>query len=247
MARFCGAFAVTLLAFTAATLAETETASATSLPPVQSVALGLNSGLAFSTVLDELGAKGTALEGNDATIRVINDYRIISDPPDRRFHRLATPRAPKLPALPSCAAIPNAEGSLCASLRTAEMAMLTDSARADTITDALLVTMNRDSTAIRARDYSAAQRQYVHFRSLHSELRRVLKSKGSNGARVAAVLRGANVSGILSSAQSAAAISAVEVNLHRARIPAARLGSLAAGALEAHETDTLESLASPKG
>ena len=212
-----------------------------------SVALGLNSGLAFSTVLNELGQDGALLESNDATARVINDYRIISDPPDHGFHRLATPRAFKRPTLPSCAAIPSAERTVCTSLRTAELKMLTDSARADAITDALLVTMNRDSTAIRAHDYSAAQRQYAHFRSLHSELRRVLKSKGSNGARVAAVLRGANVSGVLSSAQSAAAISAVEVNLHRARIPAARLGSLAAGALEAHETDTLESLASPKG
>jgi hypothetical protein len=212
-----------------------------------SLALGLNSGLAFSTVLDDLGAKGTALEGNDATIRVINDYRIINDPPDRRFHRLATPRTPKQPALPTCAAIPNADQTLCTSLRSAELAMLTDSARADAITDALLVTINRDSTAIRAHDYSAAQRQYVHFRSLHSELRKVLESKGANGTRVAAVLRGANVSGVLSSAESAAAISAIEANLRRARIPAARLGSLAGRALETRETNTLESLASPKG
>jgi hypothetical protein len=212
-----------------------------------SLALGLNSGLAFSTVLDELGQDGALLESNDATARVINDYRIISDPPDRRFHRLAKPHASKRPALPSCTAIPTAERALCTSLRTAELAMLTDSARADAITDALLVTMNRDSTAIRAHDYSAAQRQYVHFRSLHGELRKVLKSRGSNGARVAAILRGANVSGVLSSAQSAAAISAVEANLRRARVPAARLGSLVGGALEAHETDALESLASPNG
>ncbi len=212
-----------------------------------SVALGLNSGLAFSTVLNELGQDGALLESNDATARVINDYRIISDPPDHQFHRLATPRAPNRPALPSCAAIPSAERSLCTSLRTAELEMLTNSARADAITNALLVTMNRDSTAIRAHDYSAAQRQYVHFRSLHSELRKVLRSRGSNGVRVAAALRGANVSGVLSSAQSAAAISAVEANLRRARVPAARLSSLAGGAVEAHDTDALESLASPNG
>jgi hypothetical protein len=212
-----------------------------------SVALGLNSGLAFSTVLDELGAKGTALEGNDATVRVINDYRIINDPPDRHFHALAKPRAPKRPTLPSCAAIPSAERNLCASLRAALLAMLTNSARAGAITDALLVTMNRDSTAIRAHDYSAAQRQYAHFRSLHSELRRVLRSRGSSGAEVAAALRSMNVSGVLSSAQSAAAIGAVEANLARAGVPAARLGSLAKGTLEARETSALESLASPRG
>jgi hypothetical protein len=210
-----------------------------------SVALGLNSGLAFSTVLDELGQDGALLESNDATARVINDYRIINDPPDRRFRRLAKPRAPKRAALRSCTAIPSAERTLCTSLREALLAMLIDSAKASAVTEALLVTMNRDSTAIRAHDYSAAQRQYVHFRSLHSQLRKALTSKGSNGARVAAILRSIGVSGVLSSAQAAVSIAAVEAKLRRARVPGARLGSLAKGALEAREANALESLASP--
>lgn len=212
-----------------------------------SVALGLNSGLALSTVLDELGQDSALLQSNDATARVINDYRIINDPPDRRFHRLARPRASKRPALRSCAATPSAERAQCTSLRSAELAMLSDSARASAITEALLVTIDRDSTAIRAHDYSAAQRQYVHFRSLHDQLQTVLRSKGSSGAQVAAALRSLGVSGVLSSAQSAAAIGAVESKLSRARVPATRLGSLAKGALEAHETDSLESLSSPNG
>ncbi len=212
-----------------------------------SVALGLNSGLAFSTVLDELGAPAALLESNDASARVINDYRIIKDPPDRHFHQLAKPRAPRRPSLRSCAAIPSAEMTLCTSLRAAELAMLTDSARADAITDALLVTIDRDSTAIRARDYAAAQRQYVHFKSLHAALRRALASRGANGARVAAILRSVNVSGVLSSAQSAAAIGAIEAGLRRARVPAAKLRALAKGALEAREANALESLASPNG
>ncbi len=212
-----------------------------------SVALGLNSGLAFSTVLDELGQDAALLESNDATAMVINDYRIIKDPPDRRFHRLAKPHAPKRPALHSCAAIPTAQRTSCTSLREAELAMLGDSARATAVTEALLVTINRDSTAIQARDYSAAQRQYVHFRSLHSQLQKVLESKGSNGARVAATLRSMGVSGVLSSAQSIAAISAVQAKLSRARISATKLSSLAKNALEARETNALESLASPNG
>ena len=211
-----------------------------------SVALGLNSGVAFSTVLDELGQPGALLESNDATARVINDYRIIKDPPDRRFHQLAKPRATKRPSLRSCATIPSAEQALCTNLRAAELAMLTDSARADAITEALLVTINRDSTAIGAHDYSAAQRQYLHFKSLHGELRRVLSKKGSSGARVAAILRSVNVSGDLSSAQSAAAISAIEASLSRARVPVAKLRSLAKVALEARESNALESLAGPK-
>jgi hypothetical protein len=212
-----------------------------------SVALGLNSGLAFSTVLYELGGPGMLLESNDATARVINDYRIINDPPDRRFRRLARPRASKRPSLRSCTAIPSAERTQCTSLREAELAMLADSARAAAITEALLVTLNRDSAAIRARDYSAAQRQYIYFRSLHSRLQKVLGSKGANGARVAVVLRSMNVTGVLSSTQSAAAISAVEAKLRRARVPAARLGSLAKNALQAHETNALENLARPNG
>lgn len=212
-----------------------------------SVALGLNSGVAFSTVLDELGQPGVLLNSNDATARVINDYRIINDPPDRRFHQLAKPRGSKPPALPSCAAIPSAERTLCTSLREAELAMLTASAKASAVTEALLVTMNRDSRAIRAHEYSAAQRQYVHFRSLHSELRSLLKTRGAGGARVAAALRSMNVSGVLSGAQSAAAISAVEAKLIPAGVPSAKLDSLAKGALEARETNALESLAAAKG
>jgi hypothetical protein len=212
-----------------------------------SVALGLNSGVAFSAVLDELGATGALLESNDATARVINDYRIINDPPDRHFHQLAKPRAPKRPALHSCAAIPSAQRALCTKLRSAELAMLIYSAKASALDAALLVTINRDSTAITAHDYAAAQRQYVYFRSLHSKLQRVLRSRGSKGARVAAILRGMGVSGVLSSAQSAAAISAVEAKLGHARVPAATLGSLASGAVVAREANALESLASPKG
>jgi hypothetical protein len=211
------------------------------------LALGLNSGLAFSTVLTELGQTGLLMDGDDATTRVINDYRIINDPPDRHFHQLAKPRAPKLPALPSCSAIPSAERTVCTSLRKAELVMLTASSRADAITEALLVTMNRDSSAIQARDYAAAQRQYVHFESLHGELHRALRARGSDGARVAAILHSVGVSGVLSSAQSATAIGAVETKLGRARIPAAKLGSLAKGALEARETNALESLASSDG
>jgi hypothetical protein len=210
-------------------------------------ALGLNSGLAFSTVLTELGQTGLLTDGDDATRRVINDYRIINDPPDRRFHQLATPHAYKRPALPSCRAIPSAERTVCTSLREGLTAMLTAGARAEAITEALLVTINRDSGAIRAHDYAAAQRQYVHFESLHNVLRRALESKGSSGAQVAAIFHSKNVSGVLSSAQATTAIGAVEAKLSRARVPAVKLGSLAKGALEAHETNALESLASPNG
>ncbi|HUB09671.1 MAG TPA: hypothetical protein VMB50_21880, partial [Myxococcales bacterium] len=210
-------------------------------------AIGLNYGLALSTVLDELGQDGALLESNDATARVINDYRIIEDPPDRHFHQLARPRAAKRPALPSCNALATAERGQCTSLRDAELAMLTNSAKADAVTAALLVTMNRDSTAIRAHDYAAAQRQYVHFESLHRQLRRVLKARGSSGARVAAALRGLGVSGVLSSAQSAAAIGAVEAQLSRSRVSGVKLGSLAKGALEAREVDALESVAGANG
>ncbi len=210
-------------------------------------AIGLNYGVALSTVLDELGQASALLESNDATARVINDYRIIKDPPDRRFHQFAKPRAPRHPHLSSCAASAGAGRTQCTSLRAAELATLASSARASAITEALLVTMNRDSSAIRAHDYAAAQRQYIHFETLHGELRRALESRGSSGARVAAILRGLNVSGALSSAQSATAIGAIEANLSRARVPITKLSSLAQGALEAHEANALESLSSPNG
>ncbi len=211
------------------------------------LAPALTSGLTFSEVLVELGHNGLLKDGDEATARVIDDYRIIQDPPDRHFHQLARPRAPRAPTLPSCAAVPSAEQSVCTSLRQAELAMLASSARATAITDALLVTMNRDSTAIGAHAYAAAQRQYVHFESLHSQLHSVLKARGSNGAKVAVILRGIGASGVLTSAQSSTAIAAVEAKLSRARVPAGKLGKLAKGALEAHETNALEGLAGPNG
>ena len=212
-----------------------------------SVALGLTSGVQFSNVLDELGQQGALLASEDATARVINDYRIIKDPPDHRFHQLAKPPAARRPALRSCTGSPAPEAGLCKSLREDELAMLADSGRARAITQALLVTMNRDTTAIRAHAYAAAQLQYLHFQSLHKQLRLVLRSRGAKGAQIAALLRGRNVSGVLSSAQSAAAISAVEAKLSRARVPAAKLNAIARGALQGGETDALDSLAGPNG
>jgi hypothetical protein len=211
------------------------------------LAPGLASGLAFSNVLDELGQQGAKLENDSATARVINDYRIINDPPDHRFHQLAKPRPSKRPALPSCTVAPSAESSTCARLRTSELAMLSSSAKATAITGALLVTVNRDSTAIRAHDYSAAHRQYVHFRSLHGELRGALKSKVVSGERVAAILTSVGASVVLGSAQSAAAISAVEAKLSHARVPTAKLNMLAKSALEAREVSALDGLLNQDG
>ena len=69
----------------------------------------------------------------------------------------------------------------------------------------------------------------------------------SSGARVAAILRDLGASGVLSSSESAAAIGAVETKLSRGGVPIVKLGSLAKRALEAHETNALENLASPNG
>jgi hypothetical protein len=207
----------------------------------------LNYGLALSTVLSELGQKGLLEDGDEATARVINDYRIIEDPPDRHFRRFAKPHAPKRrPALPSCAAVPSAERATCTSLRAAETAMLSDSAKAKAITDALLVTINRDSGAIRARAYGAAQRQYLHFGSLRRQLLRVLKAQGSDGARVAAILRGLGVRGVLSSAQAGVAIGDVEGELSRKRVSPRKVGALAKGAVEGREIDALAVLSGAK-
>ncbi len=211
------------------------------------LAAGLTSGVTLSNVFDELGQKGALLESGGATTRVINDYRIINDPPDHRFHQLAQPSPFKRTALGSCAAAPAPQRSTCTTLRTAELAMLSSSAQATAITAALLVTVNRESTAIRAHDYSAAQRQYVHFRSLHGALRRALKSKGVSGARVETILTSVGVSGLLSSPQSSAAISAVEAKLRHAQVPAARLSMLAKGALEARGVNALDALSSQDG
>jgi len=55
------------------------------------------------------------------------------------------------------------------------------------------------------------------------------------------------VGGVLSSAQSAAAISAITAKLSRARVSPTKLVLLAKDALEARETNALESLTGPTG
>lgn len=212
-----------------------------------SAALGLTPGLTLSTALSELGQQGLLADGDEATRRVINDYRIIADPPDPHFQQLAVPHARTPTALRSCAASTGGELATCTNLREALSAMLLDGARAGALTEALLVTMNRDSGAIRARAYAAAQRQYVHFEGLHSQLRGVLASHGADGARVAAILRGAGASGVLSRNQAARFIRALEAELSRGGIGAVRLGRLAGHALEAREVDALTHLSAPTG
>jgi hypothetical protein len=207
-----------------------------------SAGAGLATGLALSEVANELGQKEALFAGNDANLRAINDYRIVKDPPDRIYHAFAKPRAAKVPALPSCKRFQGGDATYCTTLRAAGAALLFQSGQAAAIDKALYTTISRDTAAINARRYGAAEEQARHFRVLHARFEATLRAQGKAGAQVAALLRTAQATGIATQAQSASAITSVERELSKAGIGTAAIGGLAGSALVPKETNLLDVL-----
>ncbi|MHB8532531.1 MAG: hypothetical protein ACYDC2_07405 [Solirubrobacteraceae bacterium] len=208
-----------------------------------SAGFGLATGLALSEVANELGQKAALFGGNDANLRVINDYRIIKDPPAPNYRALARPAVLKAPALPSCRRFHGAKARYCTSLRAAEAALLAQSAQAAATDEALYATINRDSGAINAHDYVVAEQQASHFEALHASFAAILGAQAKAGAKVAALLRKARASGIATKAQSAKEIKAVERRLSAAGIATAAIKGLAGSALTPRKTNLLDVLA----
>ncbi len=208
-----------------------------------SAGIGLASGLLLSEVANELGQKAALFDGNDANLRVINDYRIINDPPAPNYRALARPGPITTPVLPSCARFHEAAAATyCATLRAAETALLVQSAQAAAIDKALYTTISRDSAAIKAHSYAVAEQQATHFKALHASFAAVLGARAHAGVQVAALLRQAGATGTATSAQSAKAIKAVERQLSRAGIATAAIKRLAGSALTPRKTNFLDVL-----
>ncbi len=199
------------------------------------------------TVAQELGQTATLLEGNDAAVRVLDDYRIVEDPPAGSFRSLAEPGSPKVPNLPQCGGLaPDAE-EFCQQLRPAATAWLGQSAEVAAIGRALSTTINRDTAAIDARAYGAAAAQAAHFAALRARFERALGKQGKDGAAVAELLRGAGTIGSLTRAQSASAIAWLRRTLSKGGVSGARLKKLAGAALRPRAVNALDALSHPKG
>jgi hypothetical protein len=198
---------------------------------------------ALSAAADELGQTAARFEGNDANVRVINDYRIIKDPPRSDYNLLAKPAAAKPETLPSCARFHGRRSRYCKTLRAAETTLLTKAGQVAAIDEALDTTISRDTAAFDAGNYAAAEEQASHFESLHAQFEAALGEQGQAGARVAALLRAAHARGAASKRQVDKAIDAVEHELGRSGITRADLEPLAGSALEPQKANLLAMLA----
>jgi hypothetical protein len=207
------------------------------------VEVGVAAGL--QSVARDLGRTATLLDGNDAGVRVIEDYRIVEDPPAGGFRSLAEPGPPRAPALPQCAGLAAEAAEFCERLRPAAAAWLEQSAEVAAVGRAMSTTVNRDTAAIDAHAYGAAAAQAAHFASLRARFERALREQGRDGAVVAELLRGAGTTGSLTRAQSASAIGWLRRTLSKKGVSLSRLSELAGAALRPRAVDALDALAHP--
>jgi phosphohistidine phosphatase SixA len=127
-------------------------------------------------------------------------------------------------------------------LRAAETALLAQSGQAAATDKVLYTTINRDTAAINARNYAAAEKQASHFRALPAQFKAILSAQAKAGARVAALLREAHAPGIATQAQSANAIKSVQRELSKSGVATARIRRIAGSTLTPKTTNLLEVL-----
>ena len=212
-----------------------------------STLLGLGGGLVLSQVADELGSPAAAFGGNDAEVRVLNDLRIKKDPPAPGYLTLANPPTRRPPALPSCHRFHAGAARYCKALRFNAIEMLDHGGVVAAIDEAMSTTIDRDTAAIDAGDYVAAEQQARHFEALRSSMSADLSAEASAGAQVAKLLRQAHINTTLSKAQSKRAIGWLEGKLDKAGFVTASISSLAGGALTPRKVNALQGLTDPAG
>ncbi len=192
------------------------------------------------SIADELGQVAGPIASNDATTRVIDDFRIYDDPPRADFETLATPAATGTPALPACRA--GSQLAYCLSLRSAYLGLLAADSQAAADDTALERTISRASAAARAHNARALVLQEGRAATLESTYTTALAGKHRAAGAVRALLREARSHWQLSRLQSSAAIRWLEGRLRRAGIKIAAVRRVAGRALTASATEPLASL-----
>ena len=209
-------------------------------------ASGVGYGLGLSVVAKQLGQTSSQLQGNDTIVRVINDFRILQDPPDPEYETLAPVPAVKPKAL-SCDSLHGNAERYCKKLRAVETSLLARSDETGAIDEAMCTTISRDTAAIDAGDYTAAETQASHFEVLHAQFESTLAAQGSDGAKLVALLKKAHVKGTLTKPKAAVAIKWLEGQLARHAITTAELSPLAGSTLTPKPLNIFNVLAHPAG
>jgi hypothetical protein len=193
--------------------------------------LELAAGRGLSKIVDEVAGPSARFSGTDATTRVLNDYRIVEDPPAADYTELARAKRGG-GAKPSGKGLAGAAGALARS-----------GAATSAVTAAMVTTIDRDSGAIKAGDYAAAAKQAKQFTKLEGELADALKAQGEAGAALAKLLKGAGLKSTLTRSEDAKLIASLEKSLTKKGLSVKALKPLAGGLLKPAPLDVLTALA----
>jgi hypothetical protein len=212
------------------------------------VAVGVSSGsiseAEAQSITSELGA-GSDFMCSMEILSLLNDLKIVSDPPIGGLHRLAQPSNPNVRAarLPSCAARTGSARSFCERLRADELRYLAALRRGAAIDTALLTTVDRVSGAYRANNRSALNLQVRHAIALRSQLR-AARSRGRAARRAIAALPSSHHLGLsLAAAQEQIGLARALSRLSPQGVSQARLERVARVSLAPVATDVLAQLA----
>jgi hypothetical protein len=147
--------------------------------------------LSEAETVSSLLAAGSDFACSMQVLSVLQDLRIINDPPTAGLRKLAQPTNPKFRAahLPSCGVRADAARSFCERLRADELRYLAALRRGEAIDAALLTTVDRVSGAYKARNGSALKLQVRHAADLRGQLK-AARARGRTARRtIAALLR----------------------------------------------------------
>ena len=197
----------------------------------------------------QAGIAGLALAGAGGTVcsyqvdRMIDDAKIVADPPDREIGRLAGPvvHASRLAGV-SCIGRTGSALTFCRAINRDMQAMVDALARLTADTHALHITLDRMSTAARQRNHRALNRQAAHARRLDRPLANARTAELRTARALAALIAAAGVSVSVTTPNDAQGLSDVATRLARRHLSAATLRLRAGSALTPAALDVLANL-----
>jgi hypothetical protein len=197
----------------------------------------------------QAGIAGLALAGAGGTVcsyqidRMIDDAKIVADPPDPHVGRLVRPvvHVSRLAGV-SCGGRTGSALTFCRAVNRDMQAMVDALARLAADTHALRVTLDRLSTAARQRNRGALNRQAAQARQLDRPLASARAAELRTARALAALIAGAGVSVGITTPNDAQGLSDVAAGLARRHLSAATLRLRGGTALTPAAVDVLANL-----
>jgi hypothetical protein len=204
---------------------------------------GIVVGPIIGTVL--IGSAGSLCSVHLAAL--ILEQRIYQEPPDLAFHRIApvVRTTPPSLELPACTASSPRDRAFCRRLERLMKRYVAAAQHVTDVTTALSKTANRYGGAVAASDAKAANKQKRYADKLTRRVKTAAKARARVGAGIAALLRSAGVSGMLTDAQTAQAVDVVLADLAGQGLPEDQARALLGSALMPGALDVLTVLGQP--